>query len=426
MQNISNYFLVQLILLISSSLFSQVGIGTTVPDISSALDISSSSKGFLMPRLSTEERSNILLPANGLMVYNTTLNDGQLNIGSPIAPSWIGIKGQDGLMINCVTEGDSISTMSTIDLLVSGMLITTPPGTYLVLFNAEHKVGVSPPSFTSDQAVIDMDGIYQALTALPAGTPHALVFGNGEVLSPDVYDVTGAPSIAGTLTLDGGGDTSSVFIIRGAGAFSTAAGSTIELINGASSNNIFWMSEAALSTAAGTTMKGTMISPAGALSLGANTNLEGRMFTKLGTITMGADCIITAPAAPSPIELGVLSTLVLFSSSGAVSDVVTCMTTGDVGTAFGPLTITGTHIGEQYPAGTTATPTPIPTTTYSIYQNGDEVLSSSRKINSESAVVTLQSIVTTLTEEAIEIRWKVDSGEVTLNHRVLSLIRSEF
>ncbi len=425
MKNNSNYFVVQLILLISTGLSGQVGIGTTVPDISSALDISSSSKGFLMPRLSTEERSNILLPANGLMVYNTTLNDGQLNIGTPLAPKWKGIKGQ-GPMIDCVTENDSISTISNSDLLVPGMTISPQPGTYLVFFNGQHKVGYCPALFTSDQAVIDMFGIYQALSALPVGTPHALVFGNGEVLSPDVYDVTGAPSIAGTLTLDGGGDTSSVFIIRGAGAFSTAAGSTIELINGASSNNIFWMSEAALSTAAGTTMKGTMISPAGALSLGANTNLEGRMFTKLGTITMGADCIITAPAAPSPIELGVLSTLVLFSSSGAVSDVVTCMTTGDVGTAFGPLTITGTHIGEQYPAGTTATPTPIPTTTYSIYQNGDEVLSSSRKINSESAVVTLQSIVTTLTEEAIEIRWKVDSGEVTLNHRVLSLIRSEF
>ena len=183
MQNISNYFLVQLILLISSSLFSQVGIGTTVPDISSALDISSSSKGFLMPRLSTEERSNILLPANGLMIYNTTLNDGQLNIGTPLAPKWKGIKGQ-GPMIDCVTENDSISTISNSDLLVPGMTISPQPGTYLVFFNGQHKVGYCPALFTSDQAVIDMFGIYQALSALPVGTPHALVFGNGEVLSP--------------------------------------------------------------------------------------------------------------------------------------------------------------------------------------------------------------------------------------------------
>lgn len=424
MKNISNYFLIQLILLISSCISGQVGIGTTAPDISSVLDISSSSKGFLMPRLSTEERSNVLLPANGLMIYNTTLNDGQLNIGTPIAPNWIGVKEQGGAMIDCVTEGDSISTMSTSDLLVSGMTISTPPGTYLVFFNAQHNVGVSPPSFTSDQAVIDMDGIYQALTALPSGTPHALVFGNGEVLSPDVYDVAGAPSIAGALTLDGGGDTSSVFIIRGTGAFSTGIGSTVELINGASSNNIFWMSEAALSTAAGTTMKGTMVSPAGALSLGANTTLEGRLFTKSGTITMGADCVIIAPSGPAPIELGVLSTLVLFSSAGAVSDVATCMITGDVGTALGALTITGTHIGEQYPAGTTATPTPIPVTSYSIYQNGVKVLNSSRIVYSKSVVVNLQAMITTLTEEVIEIRWKVDSGEVTLDHRILSLIRS--
>ena len=49
----------------------QVGIGTTVPDASAALDITSYSKGFLVPRVTTEQRTTaILFPADGLLVYD--------------------------------------------------------------------------------------------------------------------------------------------------------------------------------------------------------------------------------------------------------------------------------------------------------------------------------------------------------------------
>lgn len=56
------------------SLFSvnaQVGIGTTSPDASSAVDISSTDKGMLTPRLTTAQRTAILNPAEGLFVYDT-------------------------------------------------------------------------------------------------------------------------------------------------------------------------------------------------------------------------------------------------------------------------------------------------------------------------------------------------------------------
>ncbi|MFT5567051.1 MAG: gliding motility-associated-like protein, partial [Glaciecola sp.] len=43
------------------------------------------------------------------------------------------------------------------------------------------------------------------------------------------------------------------------------------------------------------------------------------------------------------------------SSSGAVSDVASATTTGDVGTASGALAMNGTHIGDEYPEDSTAT-----------------------------------------------------------------------
>ena len=56
---------------ISLSAFAQIGVGTTTPDASAALDITASNKGFLMPRMATAERTAIASPASGLQVYDT-------------------------------------------------------------------------------------------------------------------------------------------------------------------------------------------------------------------------------------------------------------------------------------------------------------------------------------------------------------------
>jgi len=53
-----------------------VGIGTTKPDQSAALEISSSNKGLLTPRMSLQQRNAIQNPATGLMVYQTDLLSG--------------------------------------------------------------------------------------------------------------------------------------------------------------------------------------------------------------------------------------------------------------------------------------------------------------------------------------------------------------
>ncbi len=59
-----------------SCLFAQnnnVGIGTTTPDASAILDIKSASKGVLVPRVTTAQRTAITSPAQGLLVYDTDL-----------------------------------------------------------------------------------------------------------------------------------------------------------------------------------------------------------------------------------------------------------------------------------------------------------------------------------------------------------------
>jgi hypothetical protein len=60
--------------LFTTTMYSQVGIGTLNPDASAMLDVESTTQGLLTPRMSSVERVAISSPANGLLVYDTSEN----------------------------------------------------------------------------------------------------------------------------------------------------------------------------------------------------------------------------------------------------------------------------------------------------------------------------------------------------------------
>ncbi|CAI8866627.1 hypothetical protein [Chryseobacterium sp. IT-36CA2] len=74
-----------------SSLFSQIGIGIPNPDISSALDVTNTNKGVLIPRIL--DLSTIATPANGLLVYDLKRQALTQNIGTSASPNWVPISG---------------------------------------------------------------------------------------------------------------------------------------------------------------------------------------------------------------------------------------------------------------------------------------------------------------------------------------------
>ncbi|MEH6771832.1 hypothetical protein [Maribacter arcticus] len=88
-----------LMVLISGVISAQTGIGTKNPDESSVLDISSTNKGFLLPRMNSMERDLIINPAKGLMIFNTTVNAIENNIGTKIMPIWISDGGKSAYEI---------------------------------------------------------------------------------------------------------------------------------------------------------------------------------------------------------------------------------------------------------------------------------------------------------------------------------------
>jgi trimeric autotransporter adhesin len=72
-----NKIQVVLLLIIGIPFFSwaqNAGINTTNPDSSSILDITSNSKGLLIPRMTTLKRNSIVNPAKSLIVFDSTIN----------------------------------------------------------------------------------------------------------------------------------------------------------------------------------------------------------------------------------------------------------------------------------------------------------------------------------------------------------------
>jgi hypothetical protein len=53
---------------------SRVGIGTTAPNASAKLQLDSTTKGFLPPRMTTTQKNAIASPATGLQVFDSTMN----------------------------------------------------------------------------------------------------------------------------------------------------------------------------------------------------------------------------------------------------------------------------------------------------------------------------------------------------------------
>jgi hypothetical protein len=73
------FFLLALCIIVSGMNMAQVGINSdnSVPDDAAMLDVKSSTKGFLPPRLSTMQRNAISAPPSGLMIFNTDCNEYQ-------------------------------------------------------------------------------------------------------------------------------------------------------------------------------------------------------------------------------------------------------------------------------------------------------------------------------------------------------------
>ena len=452
--------LISLSLLFSIISNAQIGIGTNTPDASSILDLSSTTKGFLLPRMTTAEKLLLVNPAVGLTIFNISSGQIETNKGDGLGgASWTGFTttgttaplGTSSTQLattefvmantnkyNSISGVGLISTTSITDILVPSMTISPPAGTYFVNFNSQFNFTSSTTTIpaveaSTNQTAIDLLTAYNQLNSLSVtNSGHAAVFGNGETLTPGVYSIAAAASMAGTLTLDGQNDPNSKFVFKIGAAFNTGAGATVLLTNLASACNVFWVVEAAVGLGAITKIKGTILSHGAAVAAGAGCIIEGRMLSTSGALTCD-NLILTIPQNCNFINLGVAARFGMFTSDGAIAGTAISTITGDVGTnSIGPISGLSTLMvnGTIFPPMGSILITPeitAPTSGlvgFSIYQNGILIANSSRIRTSlvNPAEISLQAIATVAAGQSIDIRWKTNTGILTLGNRILTLL----
>ncbi|MGV9004005.1 ice-binding family protein [Flavobacterium sp.] len=185
-------------------------------------------------------------------------------------------------------------------------------------------------------AALDVTNAYNELFAISSTvSDHSAVFGNEEILTAGVYQIAGASSIEGSLTLNGEGNSNAVFIFKIGGAFTSGANAQIILTNGATADNVFWVTEGAIAFATNVNAKGTFIAHNGAISFGAWAILEGRAFTLAGAISTYENFINIPPTPAKAPDMGTAADFVLFTTVGAVTNTGTTVAVGSIGTNAG-------------------------------------------------------------------------------------------
>lgn len=109
-----------LFVLFISSIRSQVGINTATPNPSAELDVSSTNKGMLAPRMTTAQRNAIVSPADGLMVYDTSLKLFYYYSGASSSWAPMGANVTDRLNFKLIRSTDVLATVLASELAAGG------------------------------------------------------------------------------------------------------------------------------------------------------------------------------------------------------------------------------------------------------------------------------------------------------------------
>jgi hypothetical protein len=125
----------------------EVGIGTTTPAASALLDLTSTSKGMLIPRMTAAQKTAIATPSTGLLIFQT---DAPAGFYYYTGSNWLNIS-------NLGTTNRYIPYSTNTNFYAGGQsLAGAASGTYIDISNSDLVIDV-PSGFTSNRVVIKWD-----------------------------------------------------------------------------------------------------------------------------------------------------------------------------------------------------------------------------------------------------------------------------
>jgi len=219
---------------------------------------------------------------------NFAVLSGTPNIANT-GPSWI--SGEMGIAPGCAVTG-------------------FPPG----VSGVQHRCDA-----VALQAKTDLTAAYTRAANAPCPGTNNFTGVNlgGKTLVPGVYCQTTAPTLTGTLTLNGSG----AYIFQIGGTLITATGARVVLIGGAQPCDIFWQVASSATLHVNTHFVGNIMAVA-SIAMQTGATLEGRALARNGAVTLDTNRIIqpggcgyAAPPVGSPPVGNILPASLGFSLS---------------------------------------------------------------------------------------------------------------
>jgi hypothetical protein len=154
----------------------------------------------------------------------------------------------------------------------------------------------------TQNAKSSLDAAFDDAEDRAATTTYAAIFDlGGLTLTSGVYNDPSSFAVTGTLTLDAQGNPNAVWIFQAGSTLTTAANSSIVLVDGAQASNVFWEVGTSATLGAETTFNGTILA-ASSISLGNGTTSTGGVLAEAGAVDL-TDNVLTATPEPGTLLL---------------------------------------------------------------------------------------------------------------------------
>lgn len=222
----------------------------------------------------------------------------EIAIAATITPPSLGSAGNYAVLGGS-TVTNTGSSVLTGDLGVSpGSAITGfPPGTYSGAFNNGNAAAAA--------AQVALTAAYIELAARPSDADLSGQDLGSLTLSPGVYTYSSSAQLTGTLTLDGGGSSTGVWVFQIGSTLTTASSSTINLINGAVPGNVFFQVGSSATLGTTTTFVGNILAQA-SITATTGANVQGSLLARTGAVTLDTNNVAIAASSGIPATAPVL------------------------------------------------------------------------------------------------------------------------